>query len=308
MPRSVEGVVVPLVTPMRQDGSLDMDSFQWLCRRLSETGVSGLFPNSTTGEFVHITQDEAERLVKAAVAAAPADVMVLPGVSSNRTEDSVRMARRFVDLGADGVVVLPPFFYRGGEEMAYRHVSEVARAVDVPVVIYVNPVNTGFLPSVGLVIRLAQEFSNVSAVKVTYADFSYLVELIREAKAARRDFTVLTGLDYMFLPTLDAGGDGVVGALANVAPELYVALHRAWESGDYGEALNRHRAILELSRVYWYRAPGAEIPSLVKGLLEGLGTPVRRFVRQPLRPLTDQEISEVTTIASTALSGLTQRR
>ncbi len=308
MPRAVEGVVVPLVTPMRQDGSLDMDSFQWLCRRLSEAGASGLFPNSTTGEFVHLTQEEAERLVKAAVTAAPADVMVLPGVSSNRTEESVKMARRFVDLGADGVVVLPPFFYRGGDEIIYRHVSEVARAVDAPVVIYVNPVNTGVLPQVGLIVRLAQEYSNVSAAKVTYADFSYLVELIREVKAARRDFSVLTGLDYMFLPTLEAGGDGVVGALANAAPELHVSLYRAWDSGDHGEALGRHRALLELSRVYWYRAPGAETPSLVKGLMEGLGTPVRRYVRPPLRPLTDQEVSELATIASSALSSLTQRR
>ncbi len=308
MARRVEGVVVPMVTPFRQDGTLDMDSFQWLCRTLTAAGVTGLFPNSTTGEFVHLTPEEAERLVKAAVTAAPADVMVLPGVSSNRTEDSVIMARRFVDLGADGVVVLPPFFYRGGEEVMYRHLSEVARSVDVPVIVYNNPLNTGVVVPVSLYVRLAQEFSNVSAAKVTYADFSYLVELVREVKAARKDFSVLTGLDYMFLPTLEVGGDGVVGALANVAPELHTGLYRAWDSGDHGRALVYHRALLELSRAYWYRAAGAESPSVIKGILEGLGTPVRRHVRQPLRPLTDQEVSDVTAIASSALAMLREQR
>ncbi|MGC9072304.1 MAG: dihydrodipicolinate synthase family protein [Acidilobus sp.] len=307
MARKIEGVVVPLVTPFRQDGSLDVDSFQWLCRRLVSAGVTGLFPNSTTGEFVHLTVEEAERLVKAAVTAAPADVMVLPGVSSNRTEDSVNMARRFVDLGADGVIVLPPFFFRGGEEIIYRHISEVAKAVDVPVVVYNNPINTGVVIPVSLYVRLAQEFSNVMAAKVTYADFSYLVELIREVKAARKDFSVLTGLDYMELATLELGGDGVVGALANIAPEVHVGLYRAWDSGNYQDALRYHNVLLELSRLYWYRASGAESPALIKGVLEGLGTPVRRFVRAPLRPLTDQEVSDVTNIASAALSQLSRQ-
>jgi Dihydrodipicolinate synthase/N-acetylneuraminate lyase len=179
-----------MVTPFRPDGSLDVDAFQWLAKRLVSAGVDGLFPNSTTGEFVHLTAEEAERLVRTAVAVAPAEVMVLPGVSSNRTEDSVRMARSFVNLGADGVVVLPPFFFRGGEEVMYRHLSEVAKAVDVPVVIYNNPINTGVVVPVSVYVRLAQEFSNVSAAKVTYADFSYLLELIREVKAVRKDFSV----------------------------------------------------------------------------------------------------------------------
>jgi len=295
MARRVEGVVVPMVTPFRPDGSLDVDAFQWLAKRLVSAGVDSLFPNSTTGEFVHLTAEEAERLVRTAVAVAPAEVMVLPGVSSNRTEDSVRMARSFVNLGADGVVVLPPFFFRGGEEVMYRHLSEVAKAVDVPVVIYNNPINTGVVVPVSVYVRLAQEFSNVSAAKVTYADFSYLLELIREVKAVRKDFSVLTGLDYMELATLELGGDGVVGALANVAPEVLVGLYRAWDTGNLAEALRYHRVLLELSRLYRY-----------KGALEGLGTPVKRYVRAPLRPLTDQEVAEVTDLASRALSELKQ--
>jgi 4-hydroxy-tetrahydrodipicolinate synthase len=306
MARRVEGVVVPMVTPFRPDGSLDVDAFQWLAKRLVSAGVDGLFPNSTTGEFVHLTAEEAERLVRTAVAVAPAEVMVLPGVSSNRTEDSVRMAKSFVNLGADGVVVLPPFFFRGDEEVMYRHLSEVAKAVDVPVVIYNNPINTGVVVPVSVYVRLAQEFSNVSAAKVTYADFSYLLELIREVKAVRKDFSVLTGLDYMELATLELGGDGVVGALANIAPEVLVGLYRAWDTGNLAEALRYHRVLLELSRLYWYKRAGVESPAVVKGALEGLGTPVKRYVRAPLRPLTDQEVAEVTDLASRALSELRQ--
>lgn len=301
MPR-VEGVVVPLITPFTSDGKVDYDAFEWHAKRLVDSGVSGLFPNSTTGEFVHVTFDEALRLVKAAVAATPSSIMVLPGVSSLRTEDSVRMAREFVNVGADGVVVLPPFFFRSSEEIAYRHFSAVAKSVDVPVIIYNNPLNTGVVVPVSTYVRLASEFSNVMAAKVTYADFSYLVELIRDVKAVRKDFTVLTGLDYMFLPTLLVGGDGVVPGLGNIAPELYVGLYRAFNSRDWDSVVRLNRAVLQLSRLYWLTGQGVESPATIKAVLEAIGAPVKRYVREPLRPLNDEEVKKALEIFNEAKS------
>ncbi|MGC9112897.1 dihydrodipicolinate synthase family protein [Acidilobus sp.] len=291
LPR-VEGVVVPLITPFTADLKVDYDAFEWHVKRLVESGVNGLFPNSTTGEFVHVTFDEALRLVKTAVNVAPSGIMVLPGVSSLRTEDSVRMAKEFVNVGADGVVILPPFFYRSSDEVMYRHFSAVARSVDVPVIIYNNPLNTGVVVPVSIYVRLAKEFSNVSAAKVTFADFSYLVELIREVKAVRKDFSVLTGLDHMLLPTLFAGGDGVVPGLGNIMPEPYVSLVRAFESRDWGLTEKFNSVILQLSRLYWMSGQGVESPAAIKAVLEAMGTPVKRFVREPLRPLSDDEVRD----------------
>ena len=297
---SVEGVVVPMVTPFTGDSKVDVEAFEWLARRLVAAGVNALFPNSTTGEFVHLTMDEASRLVRVAVAAAPSSVMVLPGVSSNRTDDSVAMAREFVKLGADGVIVLPPFFFRSSEEVMRRHFEAVASAVDVPVVIYNNPLNTGVNVPVRLVAELAREHSNVVAAKVTSADFAYLVELIREVKAVRRDFRVLTGLDYMTVPALAVGGDGVVGGLANIVPEIHVNVYALWKSGDLDAALRLNAALMKLSELYWFRGEGAESPAVIKGALEGLGAPVKRFVRAPLSPLSDEGVSAAASIAREA--------
>lgn len=301
MPR-VEGVVVPLVTPFSADGKVDYDAFEAHVRRMVEGGVSGLFPNSTTGEFVHLTFEEAQRLVKTSVNVAPSSIMVLPGISSNRTEDSVRMAKEFVDLGADGVVVLPPFFFRSSTEVMHRHFSAVAQSVDVPVIIYNNPLNTGVVVPVSEYVRLAREYSNVMAAKVTYPDFSYLVELVREVKGVRKDFSVLTGLDYMLLATLAVGGDGVVPGLGNIMPEPYVALVRAFKSGDMGSALRYNNVILELSRLYWMGGQGAESPAVIKAALEATGSQVKRYVRDPLRPLTDEEVQQVKGVVESARS------
>ncbi len=292
MPR-LQGVIVPMVTPFTSKGDIDYDAFEWLCRRLSEAGVTALFPNSSTGEWIHLTQEEAVRLVRVAVNAAPSDMTILPGASSNRTDDSVRLAREFVNLGADGIIVLPPFFFRSTAEVMYRHFSTIANAVSVPVLIYNNPLNTGVNVPVDVVVRLAREHSNVIGVKVTSNDFAYIVELIREAREVNRDFSVFTGLDYMTLGALSVGADGVVGGLANILPEVHVTLVRSWFSGDYDTTVKVNEALLTLSRLYWFGGEGAESPAIIKAALEALGSPVKRFVREPLRPLNDDEIGQV---------------
>jgi 4-hydroxy-tetrahydrodipicolinate synthase len=275
------GVVVPLITPFREDLSVDLEAVRWLVRYQVEGGVHGVFPNSTTGEFVHLTRDEAITLTRAVLEEVGGRVWVIPGVSANYTEDCVSLGRVFRDLGVDGIIATPPFFFKVSGERLRLHFTKILEAVDLPLVIYNIPATTGINVPIELYVELAGEYSNLAGAKVTYENFTYIRRLIQEVKAVRRDFAVLTGLDEMLLPVLMMGGDGGIMALANAYPQLHRAVYDAYVSGDLAGALDAWRRLLRLVRVYDY---ATSYPTAVKTLLKVMGAPVKPYVRPPLTP------------------------
>ncbi|RLG47967.1 MAG: dihydrodipicolinate synthase family protein, partial [Thermoproteota archaeon] len=239
----VRGVVVPLVTPFRRDLSIDFDAVRWLVRRQAEAGVSGIFPYSTTGEFVHLTPDEGVELTRVVLEEVGGRVQVLPGIGANCTDASVELGLRMRNLGADGVIALPPFFFKPSREGLRLHFSRIAERVDLPVIVYNIPSATGVNIPVDLYAELAEEHSNVVGAKVTYDSVSYLRRLIQTVREVRRDFSVLTGMDDLLLANLALGGDGGIMALANVAPQIHVSVWRAWEEGDLARAVSEFRRL-----------------------------------------------------------------
>ncbi len=282
----VSGVIVPMVTPFRKDYSLDLEAASWLARYLSNAGVDAIFPNSTTGEFPHLTMDEATELVKAVIDAVPSSVAVTPGISANTTLHSIELAKRFRDLGVETVISTTPYYFKLGPRALYNHFAEIASSVDVNIVLYCIPSTTGVVIPPSVVRELAIEFSNVVGIKITYDSMSYIKRVLDEVKGARRDFSVLLGIDTMLLHGLIEGCDGGVVGLANVAPWIHIDLVRKWRSGDIGSALEAHRKLCRLYRVYEIDKPA---PSVVKAALESIGAPISRVVRPPLEPLTDAE-------------------
>jgi len=275
------GVIVPFVTPFREDLSLDLDAARWLARYQVERGAHGVFPNSTTGEFVHLSRDEAILLTRVVLEEVGGRAWVIPGVSANHTEDCVQLGRVFRDIGVHGIIATPPFFFKVSGERLKLHFVRILERVDLPLVIYNIPATTGINIPVSLYVELAREYSNAVGAKVTYESFTYIRQLTQEVKAVRRDFAVLTGLDDMLLPVLMMGGDGGIMALANAVPQLHREVYDAYVSGDLARALDAWRKLLRLVRVYDY---ATSYPTAVKTLLRVLNTPVRPYVRPPLTP------------------------
>ncbi|MEM2170145.1 MAG: dihydrodipicolinate synthase family protein [Desulfurococcaceae archaeon] len=275
------GIIVPLITPFRGDYSVDIEALKWLTGYLVSSGVHGLFPNSTTGEFVHLTREESVLVVKAVLEEAGDKAWILPGITANSTEECIKLGKVFVDMGVTGVVVAPPFFFKLAPKRLKEHFSKIAETLDIPVVVYNLPALTGVNIPVQLYVELAAEYDNLAGAKVTYDSFTYTRTLIQEVKSVRRDFAVFTGLDDMLLPVLMMGGDGGITALANATPQLHLAMYNAWSRGDIELALDAWKKLLKLTKVYDYTS---SYPTAVKTVLAALGTPVKPHPRPPLAP------------------------
>jgi len=184
------GVIVPMVTPFTEDYKVDLDGLEWLVRFLEDSGVHGLFPASTTGEFVHLTKEERD-LVVGRVIEVHKYAAVLPGVTANSTLEAVELARKYVDLGADGVIAAPPYYFKPRREGLLHHFSLLAEKVDAPIIVYNIPSLTGNPVDADLLSQLASEYGNIVGVKITYPDLTYLRRVIIELKSMRRRFSIL---------------------------------------------------------------------------------------------------------------------
>jgi 4-hydroxy-tetrahydrodipicolinate synthase len=274
------GIIVPMITPFTEDYKVDLEGLEWLVRFLEDSGVHGLFPASTTGEFVHLTREERDLVVERVIEA-HRYTPVLPGVTANSTLEAIELARKYVDLGADGVIAAPPYYFKPRREGLLRHFSMLAEKVDSPILIYNIPSLTGNPVDVDLLLELASEYSNVVGVKITYPDLTYLRRVIIELKSLDREFSILTGIADLLLPNLMAGGDGGIVALANFAPKLLIELYNTYMENDCHTAVKVWRRILELSALYDI----AETPVVVKEALHMIYGKIKPVVRPPLLPL-----------------------
>lgn len=277
---NIRGIIVPMITPFQEDYSLDVDGVKWLVEFLENNGVHGLFPASTTGEFVHLSREERDSLVSMVVDHHKR-ALVLPGVSANSTLEAVEFGRKYVDMGVDGVIATPPYYFKPRKEGLFRHFGTLAEKIDAPVIIYNIPSLTGNLLTVDLLSDLIKEYSNLVGIKITYSDFTYLRRAVIELKEVNPSFSILTGIGDMLLPNLMAGGDGGVVALANFDPKLLVGLYETYVSGNLDAAVSLWRRVLELSEVYDI----AETPVVIKEALHLIKGVIKPITRPPLLPL-----------------------
>ncbi|QDA31205.1 dihydrodipicolinate synthase family protein [Thermococcus indicus] len=244
----MRGVVVPLVTPFNEDYSIDFPALEEHIEFLQKVGVHGIFINATTGEFTSLNLNErkllAERgreLVKSA--------FYLVGTASSNTVEVVELTKHAQDIGADYVVIAPPYYCPLNDDALFTHYSTVAESTDIPIILYNIPSCANPL-SVSPIKRLALEYSNISGVKETIDSVNHIRDVILEVKGERNDFRVFTGLDQHLLNTLVLGGDGGIMACANFAPEVHLALWRAFHEKRFEDAFEHARRLAKLSRVY----------------------------------------------------------
>ncbi|AFZ69994.1 dihydrodipicolinate synthase/N-acetylneuraminate lyase [Caldisphaera lagunensis DSM 15908] len=276
----LKGVVVPMITPFNSKGEIDYNGLKWLIDYTINNGVNALFPNSTTGEFVHLNEEEQINLVKKTIEFSDKKVPILPGITTNVTNFSISLGKKFIDYGADGLIIMPPFFFKLSENDLYFHFSKIAESLDSNIIIYNNPYTTGTVIPISVYERLVKEFSNVIGVKITYDSFDYIRKTIDRLKSLKKDFYVLTGMAQMFLPVLVIGGDGTVSGLANAFPKLHVDLYKEFINKNFSNAFELNKKILLISKIYDI---GFSNSSATKAALELIGSPIKSFVRMPLR-------------------------
>ena len=244
----MRGVIVPLVTPFNEDYSIDLQALEEHINYLQRAGVNGIFINATTGEFTSLSFEE-KKLLAEKGREMVTSTFYLVGTASTNTFEVLELTKHAQDIGADYAVIAPPYYCPLSEEALFNHYSMIAEKTDIPIIIYNIPSCANPL-SAPLIKKLALEYSNISGIKETIDSVNHVRDVIFEVKGERKDFKVFTGLDQHFLNTLLLGGDGGIMACANFAPELHIALYRAFEERDFEKAMEYARKLAKLSKVY----------------------------------------------------------
>jgi len=271
----LRGVFTALVTPFRNDGSVDFDALARLAVWQADSGVAGLAPCGTTGEGATLTDDEHGRVIEAVVRAVRSRVPVVAGCGTNDTARTVAAARRAADAGADALLVVSPYYNKPNHSGMLAHYRTVAAATPLPVVVYNVPGRTGQNLGASWILELA-EIDGVVAVKEAAAD---LEQMARILAARPNGFAVLSGDDGLALPAVALGADGVVSVVSNEAPAQTADMIRFALDGTLDSARELHYRLLPLMRANF--AESNPVP--VKTALEILGRCSGR-VRAPLGP------------------------
>jgi 4-hydroxy-tetrahydrodipicolinate synthase len=272
---TLSGCYTALITPFR-DGQLDEPALQALVQRQIAGGVSGLVPCGTTGEAPALAAPEWDRVVSVVVETAGGRVPVLAGTGSNNTATAVERTRRARTLGADGALVVTPYYNRPTQEGLYRHFTAIAEAVDLPLVLYNVPGRTGVNLLPETVVRLA-DIQGIVAVKEASGSLDQASQIVREAPEA---FVVLSGDDSLTLPMMGVGASGVISVVSNIAPEAVTALTSACLAGDFSSGREMHLALFDLCRAMFVETNPT--PVKTAAALLGYCSPE---VRLPLAPL-----------------------
>ena len=274
--RRLTGVFTALVTPFR-DGALDIPALETLVATQIAAGVAGLVPVGTTGEAATLSEDEADTVIRTTVKAAAGRAFVMAGAGSNATRLAVDKAKRAEAAGADGLLLVTPYYNKPSQDGLFDHFSAVAGAVKLPIMLYSVPGRTGVEISVGTAARLAAAHSNVVAIKEAGGKAERITEL---RLALGEDFVIHSGDDGLTLPFLALGADGVTSVASNLLPREVVALCRAWSAGDAREARRIHEALFDLVGHLFIESN----PVPVKTALAWTGA-IGPELRAPLAPL-----------------------
>jgi len=273
-----EGVLPALVTPFSKNNTIDSENFRNIVSLVEEGGVSGIVACGTTGESATLSMAEHKELIDIAMDCS--SVPVVAGTGSNNTVEAVELTKHAADVGADGALVISPYYNKSNTAGLLAHFKTIAEEADIPIILYNVPSRTGQDLSVEVIAKLAT-VDNIVAVKEASGSVEKISRILE--MTADEDFGVLSGEDALTFPAVALGGSGVVSVVANIVPEMMVNLVKATKKGDMETARELHFKMAPLMRALF--AETNPIP--VKRAMELMGL-VNGNLRLPLAPLSDE--------------------
>jgi 4-hydroxy-tetrahydrodipicolinate synthase len=257
---------------MDDSGNVAYDALGDHIERLEAAGVHGIIPCGSTGERATLTRTEHERVIETTVEAASTPVLAGTGASSTR--EAIELSKDAESAGADGVLVIYPYYSWPSNEHVINHYEAIADAVDIPLVIYNIPKRTARNLEPEATVQLA-EHPNIAGIKESAGDINQIYELLQRTR--RMDFDVLSGYDSQAISTLPIGGTGITSVAANVFPGTVCDLYEAAKGGNRDRARELHEEILEIEAAMNLQT----IPVAVKAALDIIGVH-EAHVRPPL--------------------------
>jgi 4-hydroxy-tetrahydrodipicolinate synthase len=277
-------VLTAMVTPMRQDGSLDLDGAQRLATHLVEHGHDGIVVSGTTGESPTTSDAEKADLVRAVLEAVGDRAKVVAGAGSNDTAHSVQVARAMEAAGAHALLAVTPYYSKPPQEGIVAHFEAIADATGLPVMLYDIPGRAGVEIRTETHVRLAQH-PRIQAVKDAKGDLFAATEVMRQT-----DLLWFSGDDVLNLAHLTQGATGVVSVVGHVAGDLYAEMVASVDKGDLARAVELHRQVVPAVKAIMTVTQGA---IMAKAALRELGVIDSAAVRLPLVEATPDQVAIV---------------
>ncbi|NQX36687.1 4-hydroxy-tetrahydrodipicolinate synthase [Herbiconiux sp. VKM Ac-2851] len=266
-------VLVAMVTPFTADGEVDWPGVEKLIDDLIVGGADGIVVSGTTGETSTLTDPEKIRLVEVGKSVAAGRAKIITGGGSNETAHAMQLARQSEKAGADGNLVVTPYYNKPTQAGILTHFRMIADATDLPVILYDIPGRTGVPIKYDTILRLAKH-PNILAVKDAKGDFSEVSRVLNQT-----NLLYFSGDDANVLPHMAIGAAGLIGVTANIAPAPYRVIVDAVNAGDLATATKAHQALEPLVRAVMTHVPGTVA---AKYILHGLGRIASPRVRLPL--------------------------
>jgi 4-hydroxy-tetrahydrodipicolinate synthase len=281
-----EGSYVAIVTPFK-NGKVDAAALKSLIEFHIENGTSGIVPCGTTGESATLVRAEHEEVIGIAVETCKGRVPVLAGTGSNATHEAIELTQSAEKLGADGALLITPYYNKPTQEGLYQHFTSVAKETKLPIVLYNVPSRTAINMLPVTVVRLAK-IQNIVGIKEASGNLMQISEIIQ---ACESDFSVISGEDALNWPILALGGKGFISVTANIVPDKFAQLYKAASEGDIETAKSLHYELLKLNDVMFVETN----PIPVKAALAIMGRIGSEF-RLPLCSPSDDTLNKLKSV------------
>jgi len=276
MKLKLEGIWTPIPTPLTKQGRVDTDATRRLVDFHIESGIDGLLPLGTSGEFALLQREERKALVNVVVDQANSRVPVVAGVSDPSIENVVQLSSDAKEAGADGVIATPPYYFTTTDEGHYHHFKTISETIDLPLLIYNIPEWTHSFVTPETVQRLADE---KLVVGMKYTEYNFL-NLIRFLKESRNKLSIFAGSDALAYSNLEFGGAGAIIGSANVAPRVASKIFDDYKKGDLDGARECQEKLLPVINALGV----GKYPAALKEAMSLIGMPVGPL-KEPLQAL-----------------------
>ncbi len=264
----ITGAMTALITPFK-NGKVDKDKYEYLIKRQIEQGIDAVVPVGTTGESATLSHAEHKECIEIAVSVCKnKDVKVIAGAGSNATHEACDIAKHAQNVGADGILSVAPYYNKPTQEGLYQHYKAIAKAVEIPFVLYNVPGRTGVDILADTAIRLYDDVDNIYAIKEATGSLERAIEI----NSKRADFCVISGDDVIDFPMLANGGKGIISVTSNLLPNLKSKLVHSVFKGDYDTARAINNNLYELNNALFIESNPIPIKAIMylAGLLDTL--------------------------------------
>jgi 4-hydroxy-tetrahydrodipicolinate synthase len=278
-----KGSLIPIVTPFKE-GKIDEEGFRDLIEFHITNGTDAIVPCGTTGESATLTHEEHEQLIDLSIEAANHRVPVIAGTGSNSTAEAIKLTTYAKKTGADGALLITPYYNKPTQEGLYNHYKAIAEETDLPLILYNVPSRTGVNMLPETVARLS-EMPTIVGIKEATGSLRQICDIIH---LCGEKCSVFSGDDFTNYPILAVGGKGVISVTANIMPDKIAAMYDAFESGNFDKSRELHYQLLELHNSLFLETN----PIPVKTALSLMGK-ISPEMRPPLSPMSPGNLEKL---------------